>query len=389
MTDTLRILERLIAFDSVSLTPNRDLMDYVAEELAAVGVTPLLLWNEDGTRGNLYATIGPDDRAGVMLSGHTDVVPVVGQNWTRPPFRLTREGNRLYGRGTADMKGFVAAALAAALRAARRDLALPLHLAFSYDEEIGCVGVRSLIDHLNQAPVLPRFCIVGEPTSMEVVTGHKGKTGFRITCQGREAHSALPSLGINAIHMAAACVAEVAALQERIKQSGPRDEGFDEPTTTLQVSVIEGGTALNIVPNRCELKAEIRTLAQDDPAALLKELADRFQAIARAASDEAGSAMIGIEIIAAYPGLDVPGDAEVVRFLKGLTGANSTTKVAFGTEGGLFHANAGVPTAICGPGSMAQGHKPDEFVTEDQLARCDRMLDRLIGRLDAGELPVS
>ena len=218
-----------------------------------------------GAKANLYATIGPADRPGVMLSGHTDVVPVDGQAWTHPPFALTRRDGRLYGRGAADMKGFVACALAAALRAARRRLRAPLHLALSYDEEVGCIGVRRLIDVLAEAPVRPAFCIVGEPTSMAVATGHKGKTALRATCVGREAHSALAPLAVNALHLGCDLVAAIRARQAEIAASGARDGDYDVPYTTLHVGRMSGGTALNIVPNRCEVEFEIRNLAADDP----------------------------------------------------------------------------------------------------------------------------
>jgi len=379
--DTVDILRGLIAFDTTSRNSNRALMEHVAGLLAEAGIAADLVPDPSGTKLNLYATIGPADRGGVMLSGHTDVVPVDGQDWTRPPFEMTEADGRLYGRGTTDMKGFVAAAIRAARVAARRDLKTPLHLAFSCDEEVGCLGVRSLIEMLEGAPVRPAMCIVGEPTSMQVATGHKGKVALRTTCTGREGHSALAPMALNAIHLATDFVAEIRALQAELAETGARDGDYDVPYTTLHVGRISGGTALNIVPNRCVVDWEIRNIVEDDAAALLKRIEDAGDAIAGAARVQAPEAAITTEGIFSYPGLGTPPGAEVVAFVKSLTGANATIKVAFGTEGGLFSQRLGVPTVVCGPGSMAQGHKPDEFVTRDQLSQCDTMLDRLLDRL--------
>lgn len=382
--DSIAILDRLIGFPTVSRDSNLALIDFVRELLGAEGVACTLVHDATGTKANLYATIGPADRAGVMLSGHTDVVPVEGQDWSVPPFVLTRRDGRLHGRGAADMKGFVACALAAALRATRRPLATPLHLALSYDEEVGCVGVRRLIDVLAAAPVRPAFCIVGEPTAMAVATGHKGKTALEATCIGREGHSALAPLAVNALHLGCDLVAAIRSRQAEIAASGARDGDYDVPYTTLHVGRMAGGTALNIVPNRCQVEFEIRNLAADDPAALVAALrvdADRIVRPARALAPEAD---IRIEVVNSYPGLGTPPDSAVVAFVKGLTGANGTTKVAFGTEGGLFSERLGIPTVVCGPGSMAQGHRPDEYVAVDQIARCDAMLDALLDRLVAG-----
>lgn len=382
--NTVEILEKLVAFPTVSRDSNLELIGFVEEHLGRLGIRSTLIHDETGKKANLYATIGPEDRPGVMLSGHTDVVPVEGQEWSGDPFQLRRADGRLYGRGTTDMKGFLAAALVAAGKAAERPLATPLHLAFSHDEEIGCVGVRRMIDVLEQAPIRPRFCIVGEPTSMAVATGHKGKTALRASCIGREAHSALAPKGVNAIHLAADFIGEIRALQDELVTLGAQDRGYDVPYTTLHVGRIAGGVALNIVPNRCELDFEIRNLAEDDPAELLARLAEKAAEIAASAREIAPEADIRIQMVNAYPGLATRADAEVVNFVKSLTGANDTIKVAFGTEGGLFAERLAVPTVVCGPGSMEQGHKPDEFITEEQLARCDEMLAALIQRLEAG-----
>ena len=381
---TADILARLIGFDTTSSKPNLALMDWVQKLLAAAGITAQILPDASGGKANLYATIGPQDRPGVMLSGHTDVVPVDGQVWTRPPFVLTEAEGRYYGRGATDMKGFVASALAAALMAARRPLATPLHLALSYDEEVGCLGVASLIDMLAHAPHLPAMCIVGEPTGMQVATGHKGKIALRAACTGREGHSALAPMALNALHLGADFLGAVRRLQDEVAESGLRDGDYDVPYTTLHVGKMQGGVQVNIVPNLCTLDFEIRNLAGDDPQALIDRLrveADRITAPLKAAFPEAA---ITIDRLWDYPGLGTPSSAPVVQFVKSLTGANGTMKVAFGTEGGLFSTRLGIPTVICGPGSMAQGHKPDEWVSVEQITRCDAMLAALLDRLEAG-----
>ncbi len=378
------ILDRLLAFDTVSSKPNMALMDYVRGLLEDAGLTVTLVPDPSGGKANLFASTGPAGAGGVMLSGHTDVVPVEGQVWTKPPFALTEADGRYYGRGAADMKGFVACAIEAMLDAARRPLQVPLHLALSYDEEIGCMGVRSLIDLLVAAPVKPRFCIVGEPTGMQVATGHKGKVALRATCVGREGHSALAPLALNALHLAGDFLGAVRQLQAEVAATGMKDGDYDVPYTTLHVGKMSGGVQVNIVPNQAVLDFEIRSLAGEDVAGLITRLEGEAEAIVAPLRGEFPEAAIKVERLWDYPGLGTPSDAEVVRFVKGLTGANGTIKVAFGTEGGLFDARLGVPTVICGPGSMAQGHKPDEFVAAEQIERCRGMLAALVGRLESG-----
>ena len=378
------ILERLIGFDTVSSRPNMALKHYVRDLLAEAGIAATLIPNAEGTKANLYATVGPEGAGGVMLSGHTDVVPVDGQNWTRPPFALTEEGGRLYGRGTTDMKGFCACAIEALIAARHRPLKVPLHLALSYDEEVGCMGVRSLVEMLEGAPIRPRFCIVGEPTAMQVATGHKGKVALRATCTGREGHSALAPLALNALHLAADFITALRALQARVAESGPKDGDYDVPYTTIHVGKMSGGVQVNIVPNSAVLDFEIRSLAEDDPEALIAALREAAEAIVAPLRAEFPEAAIVVERLWDYPGLGTPTDAAVVNFVKGLTGANGTIKVAFGTEGGLFSTRLGIPTVICGPGSMAQGHKPDEYVAVEQIDRCRAMLGALLDRLETG-----
>lgn len=381
MSSSLAILERLVAFPTVSRNANRDLVDFVAGHLAERGVATLLVPNGDGSKANLFATIGPRDRGGVLLSGHTDVVPVDGQAWSGDPFRLREVDGRLIGRGTTDMKGFLACALAAADRASRMDLATPLHLAFSYDEEIGCVGVRSLLEALAAAPFRPEMAIVGEPTSMRIGTGHKGKTALRALCCGRESHSALAPSALNAIHLATAFIDRIRARQAGFAATGARDAAYDVPYTTLHVGTIAGGTALNIVPNACTLEFEIRNLAEDDPAALIACLEADAEAVAAPWRADFPEAAVAVAVTNAYPGLATAEDAPVVDFAARLTGRNERIKLAFGTEGGLWRERLGIPCVICGPGSMDQGHKPDEWVSRDQIAECDRMMDALLARL--------
>ncbi len=380
--NTVDILARLIAFPTVSIDPNRALIDWVAALLAEHGIAPVIIPDKSGKKANLYATIGPTNRAGVMLSGHTDVVPVAGQDWGKPPFELSRENGRLYGRGTADMKGFCAAAINAALIASKYPLKTPLHLALSYDEEIGCIGVRSMVEMLAAAAIRPAMCIVGEPTGMAVASGHKGKVALRATCRGQEGHSALAPLAMNALHLAVDFANAVRTRQADIAVNGARDGDYDVPYTTLHVARINGGEALNIVPNLATLDFEIRNLAEDDPAMILASLKKDAAKIVTKANHP--SAAIKIAEIFSYPGLLTPQTAEVISFVKSLSGANGTIKMAFGTEGGLFNQKLGIPTAICGPGSMAQGHKPDEYVSVAQLGKCDTMLAALIARLKSG-----
>lgn len=381
--DTLAILDRLVSFATVSRDPNRPLIDFVRAFLAGHGIESEIVEAEGGRKANLFATIGPRDRPGIMLSGHTDVVPVDGQSWSSDPFRLRVADGRAFGRGTADMKGFVASALALAGRAASRDLTTPLHLAFSHDEEIGCVGVRSLIDALETRPVRPRFAIVGEPTGMAIATGHKGKLAARATCCGVTGHSALAPKALNAIHLACDFVGTLRRLQDDIERTGPRDADYDVPYTTLHAGRIEGGTALNIVPERCTLDFEIRNVAEDDPEAILARLMDEAAALAAARRGDFPEASIGIERLNDYPGLANRPDSAVVDFLRGLLDEAPLRKVAFGTEGGLFSDRLGIPTLVCGPGSMEQGHKADEFIAIDQLAACDRLMERLLDRIAA------
>ena len=382
--NTQTILRELIKFPTISADPNRDLIDYCADLLKNAGADVTIIEDESGKKANLYATLGPAGSPGVLLSGHTDVVPVEGQHWSVPPFEMIEADGKLFGRGTTDMKGFVASALSMALEASKKELKTPLHLALSYDEEIGCVGVRSMIEMLSNAPFRPQFCIVGEPTSMSVATGHKGKTACKVTCQGREAHSALAPTALNAIHLVCDMVSFIRNLQTEIAQSSTHDEDYDIPYTTLHVGKIEGGVALNIVPNQSSFMFEIRNLIGDNPEMLLEKIKAHAEQLLEPIKTSFPEAAIDFTVTNTYPPLSTAKDAEVVSFVKSLTGSNATIKVAFGTEGGLFSSELGIPTVVCGPGSMEQGHKPDEFISIEQLNKCDAMLDALLERLISG-----
>ncbi|MDT8894856.1 acetylornithine deacetylase [Halomonas sp. I1] len=379
------LLAELVAFDTTSHRSNLPLIAFIEAYLARHGVASRRVADATGEKANLYATIGPVDRPGVMLSGHTDTVPVTGQAWNVDPFCLTAEGERLYGRGTADMKGFLAAVLAAVPALVEADLAVPVHLAFSHDEEVGCVGVRTLLADLAQQPLRPAACLVGEPTSMRPATAHKGKLAVRLHVRGKACHSGMAPEGVNAIHAAARLATWVEETAAAKAIHGPFDARFAIPHTTLQVGTIQGGAALNIVPQDCRLDIEIRNVAEEDPEALLGELmavAAYLAAEMRETSPEAG---IRLERLSEYPGLSMADDHALVAFILSLLDASELERIGYGTEGGLFQRELGIPTLVCGPGSMAQGHQPDEFVTHEQLARCEAFLARLIEALSGPE----
>ena len=383
MTSSLQHLERLIAFPSVSRDSNLDLIAYVQDVLAGLGIASTLVHNEDGRKANLWATIGPGATPGIVLSGHTDVVPVDGQSWSSDPFRLEQRDGNLYGRGTADMKGFIACCLRAAEMASALKLHTPIHLAFSYDEEIGCVGVRRLLDILKDAPVKPRLCIVGEPTLMQAVTAHKGKLGFRVTAHGLEAHSSLAPIGVNAIYMAADLIGAIRAIQADIAEHGIHDGDYEVAYTTLHVGKMQGGEVMNIVPNRASFDFEIRYLPEEDEHAIVTRLHAAAETIAAGYRSVFDKARFDFAELQSYPAMNTPVDSEAVKFVHALTGGNSTGKITFGTEGGLFQQALGTPAVVCGPGNIAVAHKPDEHVSEAQMAQCDRMLERLVDKLSA------
>ena len=376
---SIEILEKLISFPTISKTPNIELINWVSELLGSFGIRSTILRNEDGSRANLFATSSDTLEPGIMLSGHTDVVPTDGQNWHTNPFELKQSGGKLFGRGTADMKGFCASAIRIMCEASNKKLNTPLHLALSFDEEIGCIGVRSLIEMLKTSPVKPKMCIVGEPTLLAVASGHKGKIALQTTCKGIEGHSALAPLALNALHLGTDFVNIIREVQKEIINKGNEDNDYDVPYTTLHVGKMNGGVALNIVPNICTIDWEIRNLANDSTETILtrvKELVDL-----NLQEYKNPEAEIFWQETFSYPGLGTDINSEIINFVRSLTGTNNTIKVAFGTEGGLFHKEVGIPTVVCGPGSMLQGHKPNEFITVEQMDRCDLMMANLLSSL--------
>ena len=379
---SIELIEKLISFDTTSRESNLEIIAFITDYLNDLGVDSQLVNNEDGTKANLYATVGDAKASGIMLSGHTDVVPIDGQDWDTDPFSVTHKNNRLYGRGTSDMKSFVAITLAQLPKFQARGLKTPIHLAFSYDEEVGCIGVRRLIEVMKGMPVKPAMCIVGEPTSMQVITGHKGKRSYRVHVRGLEAHSSLAPDGVNAIEYASRLIAFLSDLAGRIADEGPHDELYDVPHTTVHTGTIQGGTQLNIVPKDCVFECEFRYVDLQDPQAL----EDKIRAFAREELEPSMHAIssntgITIDLVNDMPGLEMNADAEVVTFVKALAGRNDHAKVAFGTEAGLFHQRANIPTVVCGPGSIDQAHKPNEFIEIDQIDACEAFLGRLMDRV--------
>jgi acetylornithine deacetylase len=380
------MIERLIAFDTTSRDSNLALIDFVRDYLSRHGIASEIVPSEDGRKANLFATIGGTsggggDRPGVILSGHTDVVPVDGQPWDTEPFKVVERDGLIYGRGASDMKSFVAVCLALVPDMVAARPRQPIHLAFSYDEEVGCLGVRRLIDVLVKRGLKAQACIVGEPTEMRVVVGHKNKKSWRCTVHGHESHSALTHLGVNAVEAAAETVAKLKSMARRFRDHGPYDRTYEPPYTSVHTGVIRGGTALNIIPLRCEFDFEFRHLPGDDPDALFAEIKafaeQQLLPEMRATQPKTGFEWRQLSHI---PGLNTSEDDAVVSFGKALTGANATGKVPYGTEAGLFQL-AGLPTIVCGPGSIEQAHKPNEFIALDQVAQCEAMLRRLIQRM--------
>lgn len=382
-TRSIEFLTELIRFPTVSLQPNTALIEFVRSQLAADGIDSRIVSDDSGTRANLFASVGPATEQGVLLSGHTDVVPVQGQAWTVDPFGAVRRDGKIFGRGSADMKGFLACAMHALIEAKAMRLQRPLQIAFSYDEEIGCIGVRRLIDVMETMPVKPYACIVGEPTLMKVGLGHKGKTGLHAVCHGLEGHSALAPQAVNAVYLASDLIQAIRKEQDRLIREGARDAAYDVPYTTLHVGTIQGGRALNIVPNQCEMAFEIRNLPGDDPLQILDRLREQAERIAASHRHVFAGAKVDIEVFNTYPGLETPASHEIVKLADDLAHNTEHIKVAFGTEGGLFTERLSVPVVVCGPGSIAVAHKPDEYVSEEQLAQCDAFMAGLLNRLAA------
>lgn len=372
-----QILAALVGFDTVSRNSNLPLIDWVEAYLAAHGVASERVFDETGEKANLWATIGPAQGEGVILSGHTDVVPVDGQDWATDPFTLVEKDGKLYGRGSADMKGFVACCLAKVPAMVAARLSRPIHLAFSYDEEVGCLGVKTLIAALAPREVRYAACFVGEPTSMQVVTAHKAKRSYRARFTGLASHSSLAPHGVNAVTYGARLVRYMEEAAERLG-AGPCDELFDVGVSTAHVGVFEGGAALNIVPETARVDFEFRILPSED----IDAEADKVTAFVAGLDAEmkARAPRCGATLteLSAIPGLDTAPEAPVTVLAKRLAERNDHGKVAFGTEGGRFSEGLHVPTVVVGPGSIDQAHKADEFIEIAQLGTCEAFLDRVI-----------
>jgi acetylornithine deacetylase len=380
-TATWKMLERLVGFDTTSRESNLGLIEWVRDWLKGQGVASRLTYDATGKKANLFATVGTGPRAGIVLSGHTDVVPVDGQAWETDPFKASLKDDRVFGRGTADMKGYLAVALAMTPRFLAAELRAPVHLALSYDEEVGCIGVRGLLADLAANGITPAGCVVGEPTSMRIVVAQKGMHVYRCRVRGREAHSALTPHGVNAIEYAAKLIVYVRGMADRIRTDAPRNEGFDVPFTTLQTGTIHGGTAHNIVPRDCEFQFEFRYLPGGDPNALIDEIETYARSVLEPEMKRvAPDAAIEIRRSVDVPGLDVDADHELAALARSLARNDAVGHVAYATEAGLFQ-QAGIPSIICGPGSIEQAHKPNEFITLDQIALCESFMERLTEEL--------
>jgi len=384
----IETLRRLVAFDTVSAHPNVALIDWAAERLEACGAKVLVQHGDEAGKANLFATIGPDDRPGLMLSGHSDVVPVAGQAWRSDPFVLTERDGRLHARGAADMKGFIACVLEAAPRFAQAGLATPLHVALSYNEETNMHGMRQLAGHLASARVRPGACIIGEPTAMRVVVANKGTAGYRVKVRGHSVHSSLRNQGVSAVEVAAEIIVFVNRLQQRLEVAAQHD-GFEFPYSSVHVGRIEGGTAHNITARDCEFLLEIRALPGVRSSDVMAEVRAHCDAVLLPAM-RAISAATAIEFEELFdtPALDEHGNLHLAQAIMPLCGHLAAGRVSFGTEAGILQ-QIGVPTIICGPGEIGVAHQADEYVEIAQLQACNRFLDLLAERLHRGQLPLA
>lgn len=375
------MIERLIAFNTVSRDSNLGLIEWVRDYLTQQGATTRLTHDATGKKANLFATLGDSNKPGLILSGHTDVVPVDGQNWDTDPFKATEKDGRLYARGSADMKGFIGIILnqapkfVSALNANKLDA--PLHYALSFDEEVGCLGVRSLIRDLEENNIRPAGCVVGEPTSMQPIIAHKGTHRFRCAVHGREAHSSYVTYGVNAIEYAARLVVFIRQLADRLAQLEQRDYGFTVPYSTLSTGLIQGGIAANVVPKDCVFQFDMRTLPNASPDALYQEIRGYAESLAREMKSIDEASGIDLQWMSQTVGLAASETDAIVQWAMQLSKNPSVGKVSYGTEAGLFQ-KMGVPTVICGPGDIAEAHRPNEFVALEQLAQCEAFMERIL-----------
>ena len=377
--NSIEILKKLVSFDTTSFKSNLDLIKFIENYLNDLNIKSELIYDETKNKANLFTTIGPNLQGGIVLSGHTDVVPITKQNWTSDPFILTERDDKLFGRGSSDMKGFIAIVLSRVSAMVEKKLKKPIHLAFSYDEEIGCVGVHSLLDLIKKKSINPEFCIVGEPTSMEMVIGHKGKHAYDVKVDGLSCHSGQAPNGVNAINYASKLINYIEEINKEKSIKGPFDNDYEIPYSTLHTGLIKGGTILNIVPKLCQFEFEIRHLAEDDPLEIIQRIKQYTEELLiKEMHNISSTTNIEINEKINYPGLNISESISPVKQVKELLGKSSYKKVVFGTEGGLFKRELNLPTIICGPGSIDQAHKPDEFISIQQIEKGGTFIDKLI-----------
>lgn len=376
---SFEILRTLIAFDTTSRNSNLALINYVKSYLDDLSVPYRLTYDDNREKANLLAIAGPADKAGgYVLSGHTDVVPVDGQNWTTDPFEMTEVGDRLYGRGTTDMKSYLAVVLASLPQFLQRGLEKPLYISMSYDEERGLLGVRRLIADMVENGIKPDGCFVGEPTRMAVITEHKGKRAYRCHVHGRAVHSSQAPSGVSAIEYAGELVAFIRSVSRDIQQNGPFDDGYDCPHTSVNVGLMQGGTSLNIVPADCEFEFEFRHLPTHDPDQIFKKIQDfaEHELLPQMQTIDP-QATISFDPFLVVPTMATDADAKVAQLAKAITGVKNFTKASYNCEACLFE-QAGVPSVTCGPGDIAQAHKPNEFIEIGQITECESFMQRLM-----------
>lgn len=380
----LEWLSKLIAFDTTSRNSNLDLIHYVQNWLSEQGIRSHLIHDPEEPKANLFASLPAKDgsiNGGLILSGHTDVVPVDGQQWNSNPFEMNILEDKIYGRGACDMKGFIAVALALVPEFLQLKLPYPIHLAFSYDEEIGCRGAPFMINDLKNLGIQPKACIVGEPTDMRPVIAHKGKQSFRCSVHGAAAHSSLTTKGCNAIEYAARLICHVREMADQFKKSGPFDSHYDVPYTTLTTNLIQGGNAQNTIPAFCEFIFEFRNLPENEPEAIRSKIDSYIQnELLPDMRREYPDADLILDPIAGGPGLKAVEDADILKFAREVSGEKDSIKVSYATEAGLFQ-RADIPTILCGPGSIEQAHRPNEYVTKDQLLKCESFLRGMIKKI--------
>lgn len=381
-TGTLDCLRQLIGFDSTSRNSNLDLIDWAEAHLRAHGATIRRSYNRERTKANLFATFG-EGPGGVVLSGHTDVVPVDGQNWSTDPFKADIRDARLYGRGACDMKGFIGVVLGQAQAFSKATLDAPIHVALSYDEEVGCLGIPGLLTDLADAGIRPDGCIVGEPTSMRPVTAHKGGRVYRCCVRGQAAHSSLTPQGLNAIEYAARVITFIQDLSWREEEQGLRVDGLDVPFSTISTNLITGGNGKNIIPAECEFFFDYRYVPGKAPDAFIDDIrayvAEHVEPRMKRRHPQAG---VAFEMTGDIPALSEDEASRIAQLSRSLLRPQASAKVSYGTEAGFFQ-RMGIPSIVCGPGSIEQAHRADEYVALEQLAECEAFLNRLVARLGA------